>query len=57
VDGFEIIKPTHEPQVKKGEQPEHSLSFSGALLVALLAVFCIWQSLSVQQGFAERIST
>jgi hypothetical protein len=53
--GLPVTKPTHEPQVKKGEQPKHSFSLGACLLVFSLARAT--QSLSVQHGLAERIIT
>lgn len=54
VTALETVKPTHEPQVKNGEQPGHSFSLAGVLPAASFLVddFAL-QSLSAQQGFAD----
>lgn len=52
--GLLNTKPVHEPQVKNGEQFVHSLSLAGILDVDVLGLMeLLWQSLSVQQGFAD----
>ena len=46
--------PILEPQVKNGEQSVHSFSLSGILDADVLELTVLpWQSLSVQQGFAD----
>ena len=47
-------KPVQEPHVKNGEQSVHPFSLTGILEVDVLGVPELpWQSLSVQQGFAD----
>jgi hypothetical protein len=50
-----VMKPTHDPQVKKGEQPKQSFPAGTCLLVFSLPKAT--QLLSVQHGLAERIIT
>jgi len=46
--------PVQEPHVKNGEQSVHSLSLAGILVVDVWELTELrWQSLSVQQGFAD----
>jgi hypothetical protein len=54
--GLLTTKPTQEPQVKKGEQPGHSFSLEACLSIFPTDKLSV-QSLSEQQGFAERIIT
>jgi len=52
--GLLNTKPVQEPQVKNGEQSVHSLSFAGILDADVWELTELrWQSLSVQQGFAD----
>jgi len=46
--------PGLEPQVKNGEQSVHPFSLAGILdVVVFWLIELLWQSLSVQQGFAD----
>jgi len=53
-----MIKPTHDPQVKNGEQPEQGVLFTGSLLAnSLFSIFFSRQSLSEQHGLIESMMT
>lgn len=52
--GLATIKPTHDPQVKKGEQPGHSFSLEGDLSAcSFFAASLSRQSVSEQHGLVE----
>ena len=56
LNGPELLntKPVLEPQVKNGEQSVHPFSLAGILVADVLGfIELLWQSLSVQQGFAD----
>jgi hypothetical protein len=58
VTALVTVKPTHEPQVKNGEQPGHSFSLTGNLFaVSFFVAGFAWQSLSAQHGIADNSIT